>query len=104
MEVIVVRCAGIDVGKRDVKACIRVPDAHGRWRVEVRTFTTMTGDLLRLRDWLAAEGITTVGMEATGAYWKPPYYALEDAFDVQLLNATVRQDPQRQRRAASRAR
>ncbi|MGI5182339.1 IS110 family transposase [Dactylosporangium sp. CA-152071] len=87
MEVIVVRCAGIDVGKRDVKACIRVPDAHGRWRVEVRTFTTMTGDLLRLRDWLAAEGITTVGMEATGAYWKPPYYALEDAFDVQLLNA-----------------
>ncbi|MER7282593.1 IS110 family transposase [Dactylosporangium sp. NPDC000244] len=87
MEVIVARCAGIDVGKRDVKACIRVPDAHGRWRVEVRTFTTMTGDLLRLRDWLAAESVTTVGMEATGAYWKPVYYALEDAFDTQLLNA-----------------
>ena len=49
VEVIVERCAGIDVGKRDVKACIRVPDVAGRWRVEVRTFTTMTRDLLLLR-------------------------------------------------------
>jgi transposase len=87
MDVLVQRCAGIDIGKRDVKACIRVPDTVGRWRVEVRTFTAMTGDLLLLRDWLAGEGVTTVGMEATGAYWKPVYYLLEDHFDVQLLNA-----------------
>ncbi|MDW5326740.1 IS110 family transposase [Plantactinospora sp. KLBMP9567] len=87
MEVIVERCAGIDIGKRDVKACIRVPDGAGRWRVEVRTFTTMTSELLLLRDWLAIEGVTTVGMEATGAYWKPVYYLLEDSFSVQLLNA-----------------
>jgi nucleoside-diphosphate-sugar epimerase len=87
VEVIVERCAGIDVGKRDVKACIRVPDVAGRWRVEVRTFTTMTRDLLLLRDWLVGEGISTVGMEATGAYWKPVYYLLEDSFTVQLLNA-----------------
>jgi transposase len=86
VEVVVERCAGIDIGKRDVKACIRVLES-GRWRVEVRTFTTMTRDLLRLRDWLASEAITTAGMEATGAYWKPVYYLLEDAFVVQLLNA-----------------
>jgi transposase len=87
VEIIVERCAGIDVGKRDVKACIRVPDGAGQWRIEVRTFTTMTCDLLLLRDWLVAERITTVGMEATGAYWKPVYYLLEDSFRVQLLNA-----------------
>ena len=58
---------------------------RGRWRVEVRTFTTMTADVLLLRDWLAAEGITVVGTEATGVYWKPVYYLLEGDFDVQLL-------------------
>jgi transposase len=87
MDVVRERCAGIDIGKKDVKACIRVPAGGGRWRREVRTFSTMTNDLLRLRDWLAEEQITTVGMEATGAYWKPVYYLLEDAFDTQLLNA-----------------
>jgi transposase len=87
VEIMIERCAGIDIGKRDVKACVRVPDADGKWRVEVRTFTTMSGDLLRLRDWLAAEGVTTVGMEATGAYWKPVYYLIEDSFSVHLLNA-----------------
>jgi transposase len=87
MDVVHQRCAGIDIGKRDVKACIRVPAGGGRWRTEVQTFSTMTNDLLRLRDWLAAEQITTVGMEATGAYWKPVYYLLEDDFETLLLNA-----------------
>jgi hypothetical protein len=68
VDVLHERCAGIDIGKRDVKACIRVPAGGGRWRTEVQTFSTMTNDLLRLRDWLAAERITAVGMEATGAY------------------------------------
>lgn len=88
MDVLHQRCAGIDIGKREVKACIRVPAAaEQRWRVEVRTFSTMTNDLLRLGAWLTAEGVTTVGMEATGAYWKCVYYLLEDGFQVQLLNA-----------------
>jgi transposase len=87
MDVVHQRCAGIDIGKRDVKACIRVPAGGGRWRTEVQTFSTMTNDLLRMRDWLAAEQITVVGMEATGAYWKPVYYLLESEFDTMLLNA-----------------
>ncbi|WP_204009955.1 IS110 family transposase [Virgisporangium aurantiacum] len=88
MDVIHERCAGIDIGKADLKACIRVPTASSRRRrKEVRTFATTTNALLQLRDWLMAEGITVVGMEATGSYWKPVFYLLEDAFDVQLLNA-----------------
>jgi transposase len=62
------RCAGIDIGKADVKVCARVPGPGKRRRKEIRTFSTMTEDLLAMRDWLLAEGITVVGMEATGAY------------------------------------
>lgn len=87
MDTVVARCAGLDIGKADLKACIRVPNGHGRRRQEVRTFATTTPALLELRDWLAGNGVTVVGMEATGAYWKPVYYILEDAFEVQLLNA-----------------
>jgi transposase len=54
---------------------------------EIRTFATTTPGLLALRDWLASHEVTTVGMEATSDYWKPVYYLLEDAFEVQLLNA-----------------
>ena len=81
------RCAGIDIGKADLKACVRVPDPRGRRRQETRTFATTTGELLRLRDWLAEQQITMVGMEATGDYRKPVFYLLEDTVEVQLLNA-----------------
>ncbi|WP_406046273.1 IS110 family transposase [Micromonospora sp. NBC_00898] len=83
MDVVHERVAGIDISKADVKVCVRV----GRARRVVRTFSTMTKDLLQMRDWLRELGISVVGMEATGAYWKPVYYLLEDEFDVQLLNA-----------------
>ena len=86
MDVICERCAGIDISKADVKVCIRVP-GPGRRRREVRTFTTMTNDLLAMRDWLLAERITVVGMEATGAYWKPVFYLLEHDIECWLLNA-----------------
>src|SRR4051812_9845850 len=86
VESLIERCAGLDIGKADLKACVRVPGARGRRR-ETRTFATTTGDLLQLREWLLAEGVTVVGMEATGDYWKPVYYLLEDVFEVQLLNA-----------------
>lgn len=87
MDVLVDRCAGLDIGKATVAATVRTPGAGGRRVTQTRTFTTMTGSLLLLRDWLVALHVQTVGMESTGAYWKPVYYLLEDALDVQLLNA-----------------
>ncbi|CAM5616291.1 IS110 family transposase ISArsp3 [Streptomyces griseoloalbus] len=87
MDVVHERCAGIDIGKADVKVCIRVPGPGKRRCKEVRTFSTMTRDLLAMRDWLLAEGITVVGMEATGSYWKPVFYLLENDIECWLLNA-----------------
>lgn len=87
MDVIHERCAGIDISKTDVKVCVRTPGPGRRRQRQVRTFTTMTGDLLAMRDWLLAERVTVVGMEATGAYWKPVYYMLEHDLDCWLLNA-----------------
>ncbi|WP_019065462.1 IS110 family transposase [Streptomyces prunicolor] len=88
MEVIHERVAGIDISKVDVKVCIRVPSGAGkRRRSEVRTFSAVTSGLLAMRDWLLAEGITVVGMEATGVYWKPVFYLLEHDMECWLLNA-----------------
>lgn len=87
MDVIHERCAGIDVSKTDVKVCLRIPTAGRRRRSEVRVFSTMTRDLLAMKDWLLSEGVTLVGMEATGVYWKPVFYVLEDAMECWLLNA-----------------
>ncbi|WP_405535161.1 IS110 family transposase [Streptomyces sp. NBC_00075] len=87
MDVVHERCAGIDIGKADVKVCVRVPGPGKRRRKEIRTFLTMTADLLAMRDWLIAEGVTVVGMEATGAYWKPVFYLLENDIECWLLNA-----------------
>jgi len=88
MDVILERCAGLDVHKATVTACIRHPGPAGE-RVQVlHTFGTTTLDLLALRDWLGAHGVTHVAMESTGVYWKPVYYVLEDAVRVLLVNAT----------------
>lgn len=87
MDVLVERCAGLDIGKVDLKACVRTPGNRGRRVSEVRTFPTTTRGLLALRDWLTATEVGVVGMESTGDYWKPVYYLLEDGFDCQLLNA-----------------
>ncbi|MFE2320370.1 IS110 family transposase [Streptomyces sp. NPDC059441] len=87
MDVVHERCAGIDIGKADVKVCVRVPGPGKRRRKEIRTFLTMTSDLLAMRDWLLSEGVTVVGMEATGAYWKPVFYLLENDIECWLLNA-----------------
>lgn len=87
MELVVERCAGLDVHKKNVTACVRVPDDRGSRRQETKTFATTTRGLLLLRDWLAAHGITRVGMESTSVYWKPVYYMLEDDFECWLLNA-----------------
>jgi transposase len=87
MDRVFERCAGLDIGKADLKACVRVPGSRGGRRQEVRTFATTTDALLQLRQWLADSGVQVVGMEATGDYWKPVYYLLEDAVECWLLNA-----------------
>jgi len=87
MDVVVERCAGLDVHKGTVVACVRTPGKGGRREQETRTFATMTRDLLALRDWLVAMGVTLVGVESTGVYWKPAYHLLEDAVECWLLNA-----------------
>jgi transposase len=81
------RCAGIDIGKAEVVVAVHTPGPGGARRGQVRTYTTMTRELLMLRDWLVELGVTRVGMEATGVYWKPVFYLLEDAVDeCWLLN------------------
>ena len=83
------RVAALDIGKASLTACIRVPheDKPGARRQEVRTYATVTRALLELRDWLVCQGVTLVVMEATSAYWKPPFYLLEDDITCQVVNA-----------------
>ena len=96
MDVVYERCCGLDIHKRTVVACLVVPGPDGRPRKEVRTFGTMTEDLLALGDWLAAAGCTHVAMESTGVLWKPIYNLLEGAFELLLANARhIKQVPGR---------
>jgi transposase len=87
MEVLYPRCAGLDVHKATVVAAVRLV-AVGRVAREVRTFATTTAGLLELAAWLAENGCTRVGMEATGVYWRPVWHILaEQGFDLVLANA-----------------
>ncbi len=87
MDCMIARCAGLDVHKASVVACVRLPGPNGTRVSKVETFGTTTVDLLALRDWLEAWGVTDVAMESTGVYWKPVYYLLEDRFTCCLVNA-----------------
>jgi transposase len=87
MEVLHEHVAGIDVHRKSLSVCVRHVGADRRIRQEVRTFGTMTRDLLELRDWLQTERVTHVAMEATGVLWKPVYNLLEDRVEVLLVNA-----------------
>jgi transposase len=87
MEQLIERCCGLDVHKATVAACVRVPGPKGRRVPHVQTFGTTTPDLLALRDWLAAHGVTHVAMESTGVYWNPVFYVLEADFTCLLVNA-----------------
>jgi transposase len=84
MEVLHDRVAGLDVHKATVVACVRTPGSGRSRRSETREFKTFLGDLGRLRGWLASEGVSHVAMEATGVYWKPVWFALEE-LEVELL-------------------
>ena len=85
MEVIVERCAALDVHKDTVMACVRSPGSGSRRQQEVREFRTWASSLRELREWLAAEGVTQVAMEATGVYWRPVWAELETLDGVELL-------------------
>src|SRR5881628_1063399 len=87
MDVVYPRCCGIDIHKKTAVVCVIASDTKGPPHKEIRTYGTMTDDLLALADWLAAEGVTHVAMESTGVYWKAPYNLLEGQFEVLLANA-----------------
>jgi transposase len=97
VDVLVARCAGLDVHKQRVTACVRTPlDGEGR-RSEVRTFDTTLAGLTELAGWLMAERVTEVVMESTGSYWKPVWAVLEEVdVELKLVNARhVKQVPGR---------
>lgn len=82
MEVLYTCCCGIDVHAKMLVACLITEG-----RKETRTFSTMTDDLLRLLDWLTAEGCRQVAIESTGVYWRPVFNILEGSLEVMLVNA-----------------
>jgi transposase len=86
MDILYPCCAGLDVHKKDVVACRITKDEAGKQTIEVRTFSTMTPDLLRLHDWLLAGGVSHVALESTGVYWQPVYNLLESGFDLLRVN------------------
>jgi transposase len=81
------RCAGLDVHKKTVVAWVLIPDGQGGWSQEIRTFGTMTDDLLALSDWLLTCGCTHVAIESTGDDWTPVFNILEGTCEVLLVNA-----------------
>lgn len=87
MQVVYSHCAGLDVHKKTVVACVRLQEASGTAATQVRSFSTMTTDLLALVDWLASLAITHIALESTGEFWKPVYNLLEASFSVLVVNA-----------------
>lgn len=87
MKILYERCCGIDVHKKMVVVCLLLLDAQGRQTKEIRTYRTVMAELLRLRDWLVAQGCQQVAMEATGVYWKPIMNVLEGHIGVLVVNA-----------------
>jgi transposase len=87
MKRMIKRCAGLDVHQATVVACVLIHEGRKSPRSEVRSFGTMTHELQALRDWLAAERVTHVGMESTGVYWRPVYAVLEGHFELIVGNA-----------------
>jgi transposase len=87
MEKVVSCCAGLDVHKESIEACVRRMEPDGRLHQRTQHWPTMTADLLAMADWLAAQGVTHVAMESTKVFWKPVFNILEDRFTVMLVNA-----------------
>ncbi len=77
MQTLVERGCGLDVHQATVVACLLIVRKDGKVQKQMRTFGTITRELLSLREWLLSEGCTHVAMESTGVYWKPVYAILE---------------------------
>jgi transposase len=86
MDLIYQTVAGLDVHKKTIVVCVRAIQPQGGIVEQVKTFETMTGDLLQMSDWLAEQGVTHVAMESTGVLWKPVWNILEGAFELLLVN------------------
>jgi transposase len=86
MDVMYPHCAGIDVHKKTAVVSVAWVDEQGRRQQQTRAFSTMTPDLLQLREWLAERGVTHVAIESTGVYWKPLFNLLEEQCTVVLAN------------------
>jgi transposase len=86
LQVLYTRCAGLDVHKKTVVACVLLTAANGRLTKEICTFATTTSGLLTLRDLLGSHGVTHVTMESTGVYWRPVFNILEGSVEVILVN------------------
>jgi transposase len=87
MQVVYERCCGLDVHKKSVTACVLLSAPDGTVTKKVRTFPTMTADLLALDDWLHSLDVSPVAMESTGIYWRPVFNILEEGRTVILVNA-----------------
>jgi transposase len=87
MQVLYPRCCGVDVHKKNVVVCVLLTDPDGTVHRSVRTFATMTVDLLALDDWLRSQEVTHVAMESTGVLWRPVYNILEEGRSLILVNA-----------------
>jgi transposase len=86
MQVVHERCAGLDIHKKSVYGCAIWPGEKGDKQQEIRSFGTVTAELLRLADWLREHGVTHVAMEATGVFWRPVWAVLEGQFELMLVN------------------
>ena len=87
MQVVYPRCCGLDIHKKSIVACVLLTDSDGTFHRFVRTFGTMTTDLLTLDDWLSFHGVTHVAMESTGVLWRPVFNILEEERTLLLVNA-----------------
>src|SRR5947209_15395214 len=87
MQVLYERCAGLDVHKKTIVACLMITLLSGQVHKEVRTFATTTAGLLALADWLESQQVTHVSIESTGVYWRPVFNILEAICTVILVNA-----------------
>ena len=101
MDVVYSRCAGLDIHKKTIMACVIVPGPKGKPQKTIQAFGTMTDDIVALGDWLAAQQVTHVAMESTGVYWQPLWNLLDALRPARTLCVVAGQCPSHQ--ASSRA-
>jgi transposase len=80
------RCAGLDVHRDFVMACLMWGPDNSEAQWQIRRFGTTVPELQKLKDWLASQGCSEVALESTGPYWEPVHNVLEEAMKVCLAN------------------